>query len=80
MSNKNYINGSIKQVNTQYGTLLNCNLKFGDQWFKFTIAERRTPSEKSTHYAWENEYNRQTQAEKEEREPGSETDDFDCPF
>ena len=61
---KNYIASSIKAHTTQYGTLINANLKMEDLqkiekngWIQITIAERRTPSEKgATHSAFENKY------------------------
>ena len=61
---KNYIASSIKEFTTQYGTLLNANLKLDDLqkiakngWVQITVAERKTPSEKgATHYAFENKY------------------------
>jgi len=61
---KNYIASSIKAVTTQYGVLINANIKLDDLqkiakngWVQITIAERKTPSEKgATHYAFENDY------------------------
>ena len=52
MSEKNYIASSIKAHTTQYGVLINANLKLEDLtkiekngWVQITIAERKTPSE-----------------------------------
>ena len=86
MAEKNYIASSIKEFTTQYGTLINANLKLDELqkiakngWVQITIAERKTPSEKgATHYAFENTY----EAPKKET-TGSEfktSDDTDVPF
>ncbi len=64
MAEKNYVASSIKKVTTQYGELINCNLKLDDLqkiasngWVAITIAERKEPSEKgATHYAFENTF------------------------
>ena len=51
MADKNYIASSIKEFTTQYGTLINANLKLEDLqkiakngWVQITIAERKNPS------------------------------------
>jgi hypothetical protein len=86
MAEKNYIASSIKEFTTQYGTLLNANLKLEDLekiskngWVQITIAERKTPSEKgATHYAFENKY----EAPKKESQQSEfkTSDDADVPF
>jgi hypothetical protein len=86
MAEKNYIASSIKEFTTQYGTLLNANLKLEDLekiskngWVQITIAERKTPSEKgATHYAFENKY----EAPKKEPQQSEfkTSDDADVPF
>ena len=83
MAEKNYIASSIKEFTTQYGTLINANLKLDELqkiakngWVQITIAERKTPSEKgATHYAFENTY----EAPKKETTE-LKTDDTDVPF
>ena len=80
---KNYIASSIKAHTTQYGTLINANLKMEDLqkiekngWIQITIAERRTPSEKgATHYAFENKYEPKEGYVKKET-----SNDSDVPF
>ena len=86
MSEKNYIASSIKAHTTQYGVLINANLKLEDLtkiekngWVQITIAERKTPSEKgATHYAFENKY----EAPKKESQQSEfkTSDDADVPF
>ena len=83
---KNYIASSIKEFTTQYGTLINANLKLDELqkiakngWVQITIAERKTPSEKgATHYAFENTY----EAPKKDTEESKSTssDNSDVPF
>jgi|TARA_R110002012_G_scaffold65687_1_gene172347 hypothetical protein len=86
MAEKNYIASSIKEFTTQYGTLINANLKLDELqkiakngWVQITIAERKTPSEKgATHYAFENTY------EAPKKDTGKSefvtSDDTDVPF
>ena len=77
---KNYIASSIKTHTTQYGTLMNANLKMEDLqkiekngWIQITIAERRTPSEKgATHYAFENKYEAKPKESKKTEERSGE--------
>ena len=83
MNEKNYIASSIKAHTTQYGTLINANLKLEDLtkiekngWVQITIAERKTPSEKgATHYATENKYQAKPQETKSVQQDSS-----DIPF
>jgi len=86
MAEKNYIASSIKEFNTQYGTLINANLKLDELqkiakngWVQITIAERKTPSEKgATHYAFENTYEAPKKETSESKFKTS--DDTDVPF
>ena len=86
MAEKNYIASSIKEFTTQYGTLINANLKLDELqkiakngWVQITIAERKTPSEKgATHYAFENTYESPKKDTEESKSTSS--DDSDVPF
>ena len=76
------------KLTTQYGTLINVNLKLEDLqkiekngWVQITIAERKTPSEKeSLHTMFENNYQPKPQTEKEKSSQFITSDDADVPF
>ena len=61
---KNYLPSSIKEIKTQYGSMLVANFKMDELkaienkgWVSLVICERKEPSEKgATHYAYENTY------------------------
>tara|TARA_R100001440_G_C2522536_1_gene119038 strand:+ start:3660 stop:3914 length:255 start_codon:yes stop_codon:yes gene_type:complete len=80
---KNYLPSSIKEIQTQYGTMLVANLKLDELkaiekkgWVSLVICERKTPSEKgATHYAYENTY----EPPKQENTNNSQTEQ-DLPF
>ena len=88
MNEKNYIASSIKAHTTQYGTLINANLKLEDLtniakngWVQITIAERKTPSEKgATHYAFENKYEAKPKVNNNNENHFITSDDGDVPF
>ncbi len=88
MSEKNYIASSIKAHTTQYGVLINANLKLEDLtkiekngWVQITIAERKTPSEKgATHYAFENKYEAKPKLNNNNENRFVTSDDSDVPF
>ena len=64
---KNYLPSSIKEIKTQYGSMLVANFKMEELkaieskgWVSLVICERKEPSEKgATHYAYKSEYQRQ---------------------
>ena len=61
---KIYLPSSIKNITTQYGSMLVANFKVDELqknskngWVSMVISERREPSEKgATHYAYVNDY------------------------
>lgn len=61
---KVYLPSSIKNIKTQYGTMMVANFKLDELqanskngWVSMVISERREPSEKgATHYAYVNDY------------------------
>jgi|TARA_Y100000401_G_scaffold64281_1_gene51111 hypothetical protein len=81
---KIYLPSSIKNITTQYGSMLVANFKVDDLqanskngWVSMVISERREPSEKgATHYAYVNDYKPQ-----ENTKPAAkQTADDDLPF
>ena len=80
---KIYLPSSIKEIKTQYGTMIVANFKVDELqknskngWVSMVISERREPSEKgATHYAYVNDYK-----PKETETAKSKKDDDDLPF
>ena len=80
---KIYLPSSIKEIKTQYGTMIVANFKVDEiqknsknGWVSMVISERREPSEKgATHYAYVNDYK-----PKETETAKSKKDDDDLPF
>ena len=70
MSEKNYIGGSAKAVQTQYGEILNVSLKLADMqaianekgYVNMSILKRQSESKYGdTHYVLENSYKKEEQ-------------------
>lgn len=80
---KIYLPSSIKEIKTQYGTMIVANFKVDEiqknsknGWVSMVISERREPSEKgATHYAYVNDYK-----PKDTETAKSKKDDDDLPF
>jgi hypothetical protein len=82
---KIYLPSSIKNITTQYGSMLVANFKVEELqanskngWVSMVISERREPSEKgATHYAYVNDYKPKEEVTK--KNTSSKADD-DLPF
>tara|TARA_R110002051_G_scaffold191350_3_gene260087 strand:+ start:754 stop:1017 length:264 start_codon:yes stop_codon:yes gene_type:complete len=82
---KNYIPSSIKEIKTQYGSMLVANLKMDELkaieskgWVSIVICERKEPSEKgATHYAFQNTYEPEN---KEGQKANEQTNTDEAPF
>lgn len=70
MSDKKYIGGSAKAIQTQYGEMMNLSLKLSDMqaivnekgYVNMSVMKRKTPSQYGdTHSVIENSYKKETQ-------------------
>ena len=81
---KVYLPSSIKNIKTQYGTMMVANFKLEELqanskngWGSMVISERREPSEKgATHYAYVNDYKPKEQSNTYAKKSNADSDDL----